>query len=166
MSEQNREKRGAVAFSRAFSHKGTKVFSQINENEKWACVKIRATQINENEKLEILKNLKDLINQFVDDKYNEICIKFFGYLELNEKEIEYLIHYSYNDLNKPLNDTLFYDFVDTYVYENYKDINGKCVIVEKTLEIRFDCGFDDDKGNPTCRFFEIDGTTESKDCEI
>jgi hypothetical protein len=153
--EQNQEKGKAV------------VFSHINENEKWACVKIyRATYINENEKLEILKNLKDLINQFVDDKYNEICIWFFDYLEINKKEIEYLIYYSYNNLNEPLSDPFFKEFIDTYVYEDYKHINGKCVKVEKRLEIRFECGFYDDKGNPTCRFFEINGTTELKNCEI
>jgi uncharacterized protein YlaN (UPF0358 family) len=146
---------------------GRRFFSYINENEKWACIKIyRATHINENEKLEILKNLKDLINQFVDDKYNEICIKFFDYLEINKKEIEYLIHYSYNNLNDSLNNPLFNEFVDTYVYGDYKDINGKCVEVEKRLEIRFDCGFIDNNGISVCRFFEINGTTELKDCKI
>jgi len=161
--EKNRGKRGAVAYSR----KAAVVFSHINENEKWAYVKIRATNINdENEKLEILKNLKDLIKQFVDDKYNEIDIDFSDYLELNEREIEYLINYRYNNLNEPINDPFFYSSIDTYVYEYCKHINEKDIKIEKRLEIRFECGFDDDKGNPTCRFFEINGSTESKDCEI
>jgi hypothetical protein len=162
--EQNRGKRGAVAYSSKIE---AVVFSHINENEKWACVKVyRATHAVGSKKMEILKSLKDLINQFIDDKYNEICIKFYNYLELNKKEIEFLIHYSYNDLNKPLNDTLFYDFIDTYSYDIDKEINGKLIEIEKRLEIKFECGFDDDKGNQICRFFEITGTSELKGYEI
>lgn len=143
------------------------VFIHIDENEKWAFIKVRkATNISKNEKLEILKNIKNLINQFIDDKYKKIFIDFSIHLEVNEKEIEYLINYNYNNLNDPMpENNLFHIPIYTYEYEDYKFINEKCIKIDKELEITYSCNFIDDEGNQVCHIYDINGTTEITDCQ-
>ena len=148
------------------SNSSPQVFIHIDENEKWVYIKIsKANKISKNEKLEILKNIKNLINQFIDDKYNKIFIDFSKYLEMNKNEIDYLIHYNYNNLNDQIPENmLFHDFVDTYEYEEYKFLKEKCIKIDKKLEISFECGIINDEGNRVCDIYEINGTTEINDC--
>jgi len=143
------------------------VFIHIDENEKWAFIKVRnETKISENEKLEILKIIKNLINQFIDNKYNKIFIDFIMHLEANEKEIEYLINYNYNNLNDPMpENNLFHVPIYDYEYEDYKFINEKCIKIDKILGITYSCNFINDEGNQVCHIYDINGTTEITDCQ-
>jgi len=139
-----------------------RILSRINENEKWAYLKVYgATDASEEEKLEILRSIKELINEFINGKYDEIEIEFSGYLDANRKEMEYLLNRFYNDLNEPMpSDPFFTELVDVYVYEDYKHIGDKCIAVEKRLEL------DDEGGHDSYAIIRINGRTEQRNCGI
>jgi hypothetical protein len=148
----------------------TQVLIHIDENEKSAYIIVRkANKISKNEKLEILKYLKNFIDQFIEDKYNKIYIDLSRYLELSKQEMEYLINYYYNNLNDPMPENkIFIDDVDSHIYAfgyfSYKFINEKCHKIDKNLDLNYDCKFIDYKGNQVCALYDIYGTTNIFNC--
>jgi len=148
----------------------SQVFIHTDENEKSAYIIVRkANNISKNEKLEILKYLKNLINEFIEDKYNKIYIDLSRYLELSKQEMEYLINYNYNNLNDQMPENkLFIENADAHIYYfgyfRYKFINKKCFRIDKNLDLNYDCDFIDNEGNQVCKLYDIYGTTDIINC--
>jgi len=116
------------------------IYARINEKEKWAYAEVwRAEYLaTEEERAELLKKLKDLINKFIECKYDSIYVTFLPFLTVDEKGMEYLINYKYNNLNDPLPaERLFAPNVGVYAYRKRKEADGKCVMIEKRLEPGF-----------------------------
>jgi hypothetical protein len=116
------------------------IYIRSNEKEKWAYAEVWRAEylVSEEERAELLKKLKDLINKFIECKYDSIYIIIPRFLTVDEKAMEYLINYKYNNLNDPLPaERLFAPNVGVYAYRKRKEKDGKCVVVEKRLEVGF-----------------------------
>jgi hypothetical protein len=117
------------------------IYARINEKEKWAYAEVWRTEYlaTEEEKVELLKKLKDLINKFIECKYDSIYVAMVStFLTVDEKDMEYLINYKYKNLNDPLPaERLFAPNVGVYAYRKRKEADGKCVMIEKRLEPSF-----------------------------
>jgi len=117
------------------------IYARVNEKEKWAYAEVRRAEylVAEEERAELLKKLKDLINKFIECKYDSIYVTMVStFLTVDEKDMEYLINYKYNNLNDPLPaERLFAPNVGVYAYRKRKEADGKCVMIEKRLEPSF-----------------------------
>jgi hypothetical protein len=116
------------------------IYARINEKEKWAYAEVWRAEylVTEEERAELLKKLKDLTNKFIECKYDSIYVIIPTFLAVDEKGMEYLINYKYNNLNDPLPaERLFAPNVGVYAYRKRKEADGKCVMIEKRLEPGF-----------------------------
>jgi len=55
------------------------IYARVNEKEKWAYAEVRRAEylVAEEERAELLKKLKDLINKFIECKYDSIYVTIF-----------------------------------------------------------------------------------------
>jgi len=91
-------------------------------------------QINVNEKKGLLKTLNELIDQFLEGKYDKISLNFEEYLRLSDEEYWDLIGNNFDSSGGAVNNLGQY-LIDKYSYdiEDYE----KCVKIKKKIFITY-----------------------------
>jgi len=112
-------------------------------------------QINVNEKKGLLKTLNELIDQFLEGKYDKFSLSFEEYLRLSDEEYWDLIGNNFDSSSGAVNNLGQY-LIDKYSYdiEDYE----KCVKITKKIFITYH--YDE---NNNYVIHSIEGLTEKRE---
>jgi hypothetical protein len=111
--------------------------------------------IEEEERHKSIKVLNDLLDEFIEERYNEFKLVFDRPLDLSEKEYYELIG-NYDSSNGAEGVDVF--IYDLGVFENTK--TGKCYKVSKVLEIELNV-----QENGVYTIYKIVGYTDTPEAE-